>query len=609
MALNLGKLALDVIVNGKGLDELNNKINDTSSSLSGLEAVGKKVVGVLSFTAVATSIYKIGKAAISAYADFQQLTGGVETLFGESAAQVMDDASRAYTEAGITANEYMEQATSFGASLVQSLGGDTKKAVEYANTAILDMSDNANKMGTNIEMIQNAYQGFSKQNFSMLDNLKLGYGGTKTEMERLISDAEKISDLDFDIDSYADIVQAIHIIQQENGITGTTAEEAATTITGSLNMMKAAWTDMLTVIANPESSDADVTTAIQNFADSLQIFLDNILPVIENMLPQIVSLFSKVFSSIYQSLKENGTIDEIKEALANAIKQAIHDLIEVLPEALSEFSSEFPGLFATAIGITALKRGIIGKLKPAISGGATEAIAAAEMTGVTAAFSTVLTTALTSVNILGILVAAGFTVDALLRAMLGEEKYNSLYGAGGTAEMNEVTTSQRDGQYTFEIKTKGAETAKKTIETLKKDMDELPPEVVTVLESIDNASTKINILMTMLDKLPTEKRIKVYTTYMEEHKNLSDNFSPSGEHRIGKREVPYDGYRAKLHQGEVVLTAAESNQYQKYLDGLEKSSGSGGVNISVTGNTFRNRDDIDYLCTEIQKKISRQLAR
>ena len=172
-------------------------------------------------------------AAVNSYAEYEQLAGGVETLFKDSSNKLMGYADQAYKTAGMSANEYMSTVTSFSASLLQSLEGDTEKAADYANQAVIDMSDNANKMGTSIEMIQNAYQGFAKQNYTMLDNLKLGYGGTKEEMERLLADAEKISGIKYDISSFGDVTQAIHVIQTELGITGTTAKEASSTIQGS----------------------------------------------------------------------------------------------------------------------------------------------------------------------------------------------------------------------------------------------------------------------------------------------------------------------------------------------------------------------------------------
>ena len=215
--------------------------------------------------------------------------GGVETLFKESSAQVVEYANDAYKTAGMSANEYMETVTGFSASLLQSLGGDTAAAAQVANQAVTDMSDNANKMGTSIESIQNAYQGFAKGNFTMLDNLKLGYGGTKEEMERLLADAEAIQAqqgvmVDYSITSFADITEAIHVVQTEIGITGTTALEASTTIQGSLDSMKGAWTNLMAGIGD---ESANTEQLVNNFVDSVSTAAENMVPRITQILEGI----------------------------------------------------------------------------------------------------------------------------------------------------------------------------------------------------------------------------------------------------------------------------------------------------------------------------------
>ena len=225
-----GSIILTTKVDESGINKGFSAIKSGASKV----AKGFAVVGA----AAATAFTAISTAAVNSYAEYEQLAGGVETLFKDSSNKLMGYADQAYKTAGMSANEYMSTVTSFSASLLQSLEGDTEKAADYANQAVIDMSDNANKMGTSIEMIQNAYQGFAKQNYTMLDNLKLGYGGTKEEMERLLVDAEKISGIKYDISSFADVTQAIHVIQTELGITGTTALEASSTIQGSASAMK-----------------------------------------------------------------------------------------------------------------------------------------------------------------------------------------------------------------------------------------------------------------------------------------------------------------------------------------------------------------------------------
>ncbi|MBQ3542153.1 MAG: hypothetical protein IJA45_03400 [Oscillospiraceae bacterium] len=242
-------------------------------------AVSTKAVAALG-AAAATAIVAVTKKSVDAYAAYEQLAGGVETLFKQSADKVKAYAEDAYKTAGVSANAYMEAVTSFSASLISSLGGDTEKAAEVANMAMVDMSDNANKMGTPLANIQNAYQGFAKQNYTMLDNLKLGYGGTKTEMERLLKDAEAFSGVKYNINNLSDVYEAIHQIQVKLDVAGTTAKEAESTITGSITMTKSAWENLLTAMSGGGSLDR----AIDDFVYSLEKAMQNILPVVERSL-------------------------------------------------------------------------------------------------------------------------------------------------------------------------------------------------------------------------------------------------------------------------------------------------------------------------------------
>ena len=261
--LDLGTLRIGIKADGKAakkeLEDVKKETKSTEKQTqestekmgSSFEKFGSavKVAGaaaIAGITAIGVGVSKVSKEALDSYSSFEQLTGGVETLFKDSGSTVEEYAQQAYQTAGMSANEYMDTITSFSTSLISSLGGDTAKAAEAGNQAVIDMSDNANKMGTNIQDIQNAYQGFAKQNYTMLDNLKLGYGGTKEEMERLLADAEKLTGQHYDLSSFNDITEAIHAIQTEMGITGTTAKEAATTIEGSVNSAKAAYSNWLT---------------------------------------------------------------------------------------------------------------------------------------------------------------------------------------------------------------------------------------------------------------------------------------------------------------------------------------------------------------------------
>ena len=258
-------------------DQASGKIENISKNLKdGLTKAAK---------ASATAIVALGTAAVKSYADFEQLAGGVETLFGKNATSVMKNAEKAYKTAGLSANEYMETVTSFSASLLQSLGGDTEKAAKYADLALTDMADNANKMGTSMEMIQNAYQGFAKQNYTMLDNLKLGYGGTKKEMERLISDAAKLdSSIQANDLSFSNIVKAINAVQTQMGITGTTALEAEKTISGSAASMKAAFSNFLTSLA---SDNMDTKESFEELKETTSVFLENLVPKIKAVFESI----------------------------------------------------------------------------------------------------------------------------------------------------------------------------------------------------------------------------------------------------------------------------------------------------------------------------------
>ena len=336
-----------------GLDdkEFNNKLKQDGSALqswgskaASIAGGAAKVIGA-GIAAAGAATVAIGKQALESYADYEQLVGGVETLFKDSASKVVENAQNAFKTAGLSANDYMKTVTSFSASLLQSLGGDTEKAADYADMAITDMADNANKMGTSIESIQNAYQGFAKQNYTMLDNLKLGYGGTKTEMERLVTDAEGLSD-SFEAQrdasgnlalSYADIVDAIHIVQDNMGITGTTAKEASETISGSIAAMKAAWTNLVTGIAD---DNADIDKLMDDFVDSIETVGKNIIPRIKTIIKGVSKainvaakeLVPMVVQVIVESLPDLTTAGvELIVALLNGIAQALPQLISAIP--------------------------------------------------------------------------------------------------------------------------------------------------------------------------------------------------------------------------------------------------------------------------------------
>lgn len=337
------KITMDTSGYSKGLDEASGKASSFASKLkSGLATAAK--VGAAALTAAATGVAALTKASIDQYAQYEQLVGGVDTLFKTASDKVQQYAANAYKTAGMSANEYMNTVTSFSASLIKSLGGDTEKAAQKADQAITDMADNANKMGTSMEMIQNAYQGFAKQNYTMLDNLKLGYGGTKEEMQRLLKDAEKLSGIKYDISSYADIVDAIHVVQTEMGITGTTAEEAASTISGSLSMAKAAWKNLLTGVGD---DTADLGTLIDNLVDSVSTAAGNIVPRIGRILSGMGEVVAQLAPIIAQELPE--LISTMLPALVSAGAQLLVGLVTGLVTAIPDLVAAAPQIITSLV--------------------------------------------------------------------------------------------------------------------------------------------------------------------------------------------------------------------------------------------------------------------
>lgn len=317
---------------GDSADDLEEELDDAGDAADDSEGKFSKLGGTLKtvgvamgacVAAAAAAAVSLGKAVIEAYGEYEQLVGGVDTLFQESSGKLQEYAANAYKTAGMSANDYMSTVTSFSASLIQSLGGDTEAAVKYADMAITDMADNANKMGTDIGLIQNAYQGFAKQNYTMLDNLKLGYGGTKTEMERLLADAQAISGIEYDISSYADVVSAIHVIQESMGVAGATAAEAEHTIEGSLNSMKAAVANLVVGFGN---AGADIEQLCNNVVDAFQDVLTNITPIIENTISALPTALNALLETVGELLPT------LLETVVDLFSQVLNTLLTLLPE-------------------------------------------------------------------------------------------------------------------------------------------------------------------------------------------------------------------------------------------------------------------------------------
>lgn len=337
-----------------------------SAGKSAGASVGSNLIGTLKKALVVAGIGTAIKESIEAGAELQQSIGGIETLFKENADTVKQYAADAYKTAGLSANDYMQSVTGFSASLLQGLGGDTAKAAEVANMALVDMSDNANKMGSDMGSIQNAYQGFAKQNYTMLDNLKLGYGGTKSEMERLLKDAEKFSGVKYDIDNLSDVYNAIHVIQGELDITGTTAKEASTTISGSMDSMKSSFQNVLADLALGN----DLSASMQGLGDSIAAVAQNIIPVITNIITSVptllVALIPQLIPIVISGAQQlvQGLIDGFSQALP-----AISGISTQIPDGvITAISTGLPSILQKGVEvITNVANGILQNLPSLIS--------------------------------------------------------------------------------------------------------------------------------------------------------------------------------------------------------------------------------------------------
>ena len=392
----LNNATADINRTKAGIEAVNNEMKNTSivsqfggALKSGLAVAAKAAAAATA--AAAGAVIALTKSAVENYGEYEQLVGGVETLFKDSAGTVEEYAKNAYQTAGLSANEYMETVTSFSASLLQSMGNDTAAAAEKADRAITDMSDNANKMGTDMQSIQNAYQGFAKQNYTMLDNLKLGYGGTKEEMQRLIDDANALNAAqgnytNYTIESYADIVDAIHTVQTEMGITGTTALEASTTIEGSVSAMKAAWSNFVTGLGN---DNANISELSAQLIESVGTVAENVLPVVETVLkniamavqedgpamikkfvsyaieklPEVISLGLQMVVSLVKGIAQN--IPQIVTSVLNMVATIVQTIWDSLPDIIEVGKNIVRGLWE---GIKAMASWIGDKVSGFVGG-------------------------------------------------------------------------------------------------------------------------------------------------------------------------------------------------------------------------------------------------
>lgn len=513
-----------------GLTGLFGKVGSVTSTVGkGIFNVASKVaaVSVAAATAGEAAVSALTTLAVNSYANYEQLVGGVETLYKDSADKVQQYAADAYKTAGLSANEYMNTATTFAAALVSSLGGDTEQAAELANTAIGDMSDNANKMGTDMESIQNAYNGFSKQNYTMLDNLKLGYGGTKTEMERLIDDANKLNaaqgkSTNYTIDSYADIVSAIHDVQNEMGITGTTAKEAASTIQGSVSAAKSAWANLVTGVAD---DNADFGQLISNFVDSATTAASNIIPRVEVALNGAAKLIESLVPPIMAELP--GLIETVLPQLAQSAVNIVQTLV-------TEISANAAQLIDSAIQIiTVLGNGIY-QMLPTVAQSALQII-------------------LTLVS----------KLNENLPQMLNTAGQMLIAFVEGVSEhLPEIMLA-----------------AASIVETLLTYFIEHLPDIVEGAMQMGDAVIDgiIDGISAAWDSLVSWFNGLWDSLFGNRSVNVDVNSSGTTGGRAGGLDyVPYNNYVANLHRGEMVLTADEADAYRR------GNSGRGGFTVNQT---------------------------
>lgn len=549
--IDLGTLYAQFKVDTKdGIAALKGAANETSNVETKTSSLVSTVKKALAGLGIGIALKKIAdglKMIVSKYADFEQLIGGVETLFKDSADKVSQYADEAYKTAGLSANQYMETVTGFSASLLQSLDGDTNKAADAANQAIIDMSDNANKMGTSMESIQNAYQGFAKQNYTMLDNLKLGYGGTKEEMERLLKDAEKLTGVKYDISNLNDVYSAIHAVQTELGITGTTALEAETTISGSINSLKASWENLLIGFGR---DDANISQLVANVVNNAVTVVKNIIPVLGQVFVGIKEAVSTVIETIVTNITENFPEfitkgGELLTNLASGFYENLPVFLEKLPEIITgvvNFITEnLPLIVEQGINIVkALVKGLIDNMPEIIS--AIGKIMAALCNAIDA--------------LMGSIIESGIMI---IKAII-----EGILSMANDAKNNIKEFVQKNIIKPITDKVSDFKAAGKRIFT-------------AVFDGIKDVWNSI--------KAWVDEKISWLTDKLAFWRNGKSEMD--GSHRTGLSEVPFDGYRAVLHKGEMVLTQPEADRYRNGEDRAvqtQPTTVETNVTVEFTGN-------------------------
>lgn len=502
------KITLDSSEYEKGIGEATKSGKSFANTIGGAIKTATKV-GAAAIGAFSTGVTAITGIAIKSYAEYEQLVGGVDTLFKESSKTVQKYAENAYKTAGLSANQYMETATGFAASLLQSLGGDTEKAAQYADRAITDMSDNANKMGTSIQSIQYAYQGFAKQNFTMLDNLKLGYGGTQAEMQRLLDDAGKLSGQKFDISSYADIVDAIHIVQTEMGITGTTAKEAAETISGSVASMKSAFSNLMVGVANDNANFKDLTNT---FVESVSVAASNILPrieialvgvgeIVENLFPVIMERIPQIMDETLPKIFQSGVkiLESIIDGLFSNADKIVETTLKILMMLIETVVNNLPKIILLGVKlVTSFIEGILSDPEKLIQ----------------TAFQIIYTLSTAIVESVFMIVESAFKIVSSFVGAIGE-KLKDVVEAG-----------------------------KRIVESIKKGIS-------SAWEGLKNWFNNL------WNGLFGNREVNV---------NVNQNVrsgGTNGSYAKGLNYVPFDGFVATLHKGEMVLNKRESDRYRR----------------------------------------------
>ncbi|WP_294807642.1 hypothetical protein [uncultured Gemmiger sp.] len=530
------KISLDKSEYEKGLDDAKKstggflgvfgKVGTVASAVGkGIFDVTERVVKVsaAATTAGAAAVSALTTLAVNSYAEYEQLVGGVETLYKDSADKVQEYAAIAYKTAGLSANDYMETATSFAAALVSSLAGDTDAAAELANTAVSDMSDNANKFGTDIESLQTAYNGFAKGQFQLLDNLKLGYGGTKQEMQRLLDDANKLNAAQgkytkYTIDNYADIVQAVHDIQTEMDITGTTAREASSTIQGSTSAAKAAWSNLVTGVAD---DNADFILLVNDFVDSVGTAAQNILPRIEIALDGAAKLIEHLVPPIMAKLP--ALIETVLPKLARSAVNIVQKLV-------SEIKANAGKLIDSAVQIiTVLGNGIY-QMLPTVAQSALQII----LTMVSKL----------NENLPQMLDTAGRMLIAFVQGISNHlpdivKAAGSIIGTLLTYFVNHLP----------EIVNGALKMGSAIVDGIMQGISAAWDGLVSWFNGIFNS-------------LFGNRSVNV---------NVNGASSSNRRHAGGLDYVPYNDYVANLHRGEMVLTAREADEYRK--NGVQGGTG------------------------------------